>query len=430
MFKVFEHDGLAPVLHQMRRGGRRFEHGAAWRQIAAQHADAAIGQQRVVQGAHDFVVVDRRFDTVVPDRLAVDGQRILMRQQVAFAQAAYDGRQAARIVKLFHQEAARRQQVDDGRRAAARLRPVFQFQRHADASGNGFQVDHGIGRAADGGVDLDGVLECFARQHFRQAQVFMHHFNDADARHVRQHVAARIDGRDGRVVRQGRTQRFGHAGHRRGRTHGVAGACRARHARFGRHELVQGDRTGLHLLVQLPHGRAGTDVLAVQLAIEHGAAADDDGGNVDAGRAHQQGRRRLVAADQQHDGVHRIAADRFFHVHRRQVARQHGRRAQVRFAVREHGEFHRETTGFQDAALDVFGQLAEMRIARGQLGPGIADANDGLAMKLVVRYALVFHPAAVHEAVLVLRAEPLGRAQGHLLFCLRHAILLVVPCRI
>ena len=80
--------------------------------------------------------------------------------------------------------------------------------------------------------------------------------------------------------------------------------------------------------------------------------------------------------------------------------------------------------------LTLFGQLAEMCVAGGQFGPGIADADDGLAVKLVVRYALVFHPAAIHEAILVLRAEPLGRAQGHLLFCLRHAILLVVPCRI
>ncbi|MNT47821.1 hypothetical protein D3C72_1845660 [compost metagenome] len=125
MFKIFEHNGLAAMLHQVWRGGRRFQHSAAWRQIAAQHANAAIGQQWVVQGAHHFIVVDRRFDAVVPQRLAVDGQRILVRQQIALAQAAYHGRQAARVIELFHQETARRQQVNDGRRAAPYLGPVF-----------------------------------------------------------------------------------------------------------------------------------------------------------------------------------------------------------------------------------------------------------------------------------------------------------------
>jgi hypothetical protein len=59
----------------------------------------------------------------------------------------------------------------------------------------------------------------------------------------------------------------------------------------------------------------------------------------------------------------------------------------------------------------MLGELAEVRVAGRQLAPGVADADDGLALELVVGDALVLHPAAVHEAVLVLGAEPLGGAQ-------------------
>ena len=140
--------------------------------------------------------------------------------------------------------------------------------------------------------------------------------------------------------------------------------------------------------VHLPDDGAGADVLAFVFAVEHRPAGDDDGRNVAAGRAHQQGRGGLVATGQQHDAVDGVATDRFFDVHARQVAGQHGGRAQVRFAVGEDREFNRETTGLDDAAFDVFGDGAEMGVARGQFRPGVADADDRLALELVVGDAL------------------------------------------
>ena len=93
-----------------------------------------------------------------------------------------------------------------------------------------------------------------------------------------------------------------------------------------------------------------------------------------------------------------------------EVAGEHGGGAQVGFAIGKHREFHREATGLDHAAFDVLGDLAEMRVARGQLRPGVADADDRLAMELMVGNALVLHPAAVHEAVLVGGTKPLGGA--------------------
>jgi hypothetical protein len=61
------------------------------------------------------------------------------------------------------------------------------------------------------------------------------------------------------------------------------------------------------------------------------------------------------------------------------------------------------------AALDVLGQLAEMRITRRQLGPGIAYADDRFALEFMIRNALVLHPAPVHETILVRSAKPFRR---------------------
>ncbi len=411
VLQVLEHHGPAPVLEQLGRGGRGLEHRAARRQVAAQDADAAIRDQRVVQRADHLVVVLGRVAHVVPQAPAVHGERFRVGQQAVLAQAAQHGGQAARVVELFHQEAARGLQVHQGGRAAPDAGPVLQVELHADAAGDRLQVDDGIGRAADGGIGADGVLEGFSRQDLREREPFVRHLDDAPARHVRQHVAARVHRRDRRVVRQRGAQRFGHAGHRAGRAHGVAGAGRARHAAFGREELVQLDLARLQGFVQLPDGRARSDVLAGQLAVEHGPARDHDGRHVAAGRAHQQRGRGLVAAGQQDDGVDGVAADGFLHVHAGQVAREHGGGAQVGFAVGEHGEFHREAARLVDAALDVLGDLEEVRVAGREFGPGVADADDGAAVELMVGDALVLHPAAVHEAVLVGRAEPFGGAE-------------------
>jgi hypothetical protein len=160
------------------------------------------------------------------------------------------------------------------------------------------------------------------------------------------------------------------------------------------------------------------------LPIEHRAARHADGGQVDAGRAHQQRRRGLVAAHEQHHAVDRVAADRFLDVHAREVAIQHGGGPQQRLAERHHRELQREAAGFVDADLHLLGERAEVRVAGREFAEGVADADDGAAVELVVRHALALDPAAVGEAVAVLAAEPLLAAQfaGLLLGRRRHRV--------
>jgi hypothetical protein len=179
------------MLHQFGTGSRRLEDCTQWCEVAPQHTNAAVGADRVVEGADHFVLaVDRCFAGVFAEGLAVDGQGIRVRDQVGLTEAAQHRRQAASVVELLHQEAPGRLQVDDGRHATAHAGPVVQVELDADAPGDGFQVNHRVGRAADGCVHTNRVFESLLGQDLRQLQVFTHHLHRTHAGHVRRRGAA------------------------------------------------------------------------------------------------------------------------------------------------------------------------------------------------------------------------------------------------
>jgi hypothetical protein len=239
----------------------------------------------------------------------------------------------------------------------------------------------------------------------------VHHLDGTAAGHARQHIAPAIHSGISGVARQSYAQCLHHAGHCRGRTHGHAVAVAAVHAAFGFKKVGQLKRSRAYLLTHAPHARARAQLLAAPFAAQHGAAADAHCGQVDAGRAHHQGWRGLVATHQQHHAVDGVAAYAFFNVHAGQVAVEHGGGAQQGFAQRHHRKFEREAPRFVNAYLDLLGNGAEMRIAGCQFAEGVADADDGAAVELVMRYALALDPAAVGKTVAVLSAEPMLAAQ-------------------
>jgi hypothetical protein len=256
-----------------------------------------------------------------------------------------------------------------------------------------------------------------ARQDLRQHQVLVHHVNDAAARIARDHVAPAVDSGIGGVARQSKSESFDHARHRGGGAHGHAVPVAAVHAALGFEKVLKLQRAGPHLLAHAPHAGARAEFLPAPLAIEHRAAGNADGRQVNARGAHHQRRRGLVASHEQHDTIDRIAADAFLHVHAGEVAIQHGSGPQQRLAERHDREFEGESAGFVDADLDLLGERAEMRIARRELAERIADADYRTAVELVVRHALAFDPAAIGKAIAVLASEPLLAPQfGRFLF--------------
>ena len=158
---------------------------------------------------------------------------------------------------------------------------------------------------------------------------------------------------------------------------------------------------------------AGAEDLALVMPIEHGTAADHDGRQVGAGGAHQRGWRGLITIGEQDDATERIAADHLFGVHRRQVAAEHGGRAEVDFAQRDGGEFEREAARLQHAALDRFAHGAQVAVAVVELAVGVADADEraGHISRLVARGG---GEGAAGEAGDALGAEEvLGAGLGH-----------------
>jgi hypothetical protein len=70
--------------------------------------------------------------------------------------------------------------------------PVVERQVDADTAGDGEQVDDGVGRAADGAIDADGILEGGASGS-STSQILVDHGDDA-----RRPVIPRQHGRGGR----------------------------------------------------------------------------------------------------------------------------------------------------------------------------------------------------------------------------------------
>ena len=197
---------------------------------------------------------------------------------------------------------------------AAEAVPVGEGERHAGPAGQRQEMDDGVGRAADGGVGADGVGEGGAGEESRERQVLADELDDAVAGEVGQHLTVHVDGGDAGIVRQGHAHDLAQGGHGRGGAHGLAGAGRAVDAALGLEKLGRVDQAGRQLLGEAP-GVAGADRPAAEAAAEQRPGGDDDRRQVGAGGTHEQGRRGLVAADQQHDAVERVAADRFLDLH-------------------------------------------------------------------------------------------------------------------
>ena len=57
-----------------------------------------------------------------------------------------------------------------------------------------------------------------------------------------------------------------------------------------------------------------------------------------------------------------------------------------------------------------------MCVTRSQFRPGVADADYGPAIELVIGDPLVLHPTAMIESILVGLAKPFGTAAGFAVF--------------
>ena len=86
--------------------------------------------------------------------------------------------------------------------------------------------------------------------------------------------------------------------------------------------------------------------------------------------------RGLVAAAHQHAAVDRVGAQQLLGLHRQEVAVEHRGRLLEVLRQRHRRHLDREAARLPDAALDLLGALAEVRVAGVDVAPGVEDARS------------------------------------------------------
>ena len=315
------------------------------------------------------------------------------------------------VAEVLHQEAAGGHKVHEQRDVTTQTVEVGMGEVDPHTTGQGQQMDHRIGGPADRGMGQDSVLKSLSGENVGWLDVLPHQIDDTAAGEVSEGFPPSIDAGEGGVVRQAQAQGFDNAGHGGGRAHGVASAVTAAIAGLCAHEIGQGHLAGADFLRKPPDVGAGANRFSLKSAVQHGAGGQDDGGEIDAGGAHQLPGGRLVAAAQQDHSVNGVGADGFLHLHRQQVPEQHSRRPHLGFRQAHGGEFDRNAARLPNASLHEFGQVAEMELASDQFRPRVADSDDRATVKGICREPGALQPTAMNETIAIELAVALGAAQ-------------------
>ena len=358
-------------------------------QIAAQHDKACVLHQRLVIGADHVAVRHGGGLAVFAHGLAVDGQRVLV-DALVLDQLAHHGGHAAGAVIFLAEIEARRLHVHQQWHVMAEFLPVLDREIDADMAGGGVDVDRGVGRSADGGIDHDAVLERLAGEEVGRLEVFPDHLHRALAGFIGNLAALTIRRGYCSAPGQREAERFRQRIHRGRRAHGVAMADRRRGGRDDLHELFVVDLARGHFLARFPDHGAGPGALAIVPSVEHRPAGQHDGGNVHGGRRHHAGGGGLVAAGGQHHAVQRIAEQDFDQAEIGKVAIQRSSRALAGLLDRMGRELHGDAARFANAFTNALRQFDMMAVAGGEVVAGLRDADDRLAgLQLFARQSIV-----------------------------------------
>ncbi len=160
LFLGLKHHGLAGKTQAFL--STDFRHGAFGRKIAAQDDEVTVLFDRLIERLDDGLTCRIRFHAGKCLRHRPPGHRQRVAVEQSFVQQRlHQGPDAANGHEFRHQMFSAGFQVREHRHAFADAREVVQGQLHLCRMGDGEQVQHGIGRTAEGDDDGDGVLERF-----------------------------------------------------------------------------------------------------------------------------------------------------------------------------------------------------------------------------------------------------------------------------
>ncbi len=325
-------------------------------------------------------------DRLFGEGLAGDGDLAAV-DQAGIEETLGENARAACILVVLGGVLAAGGEVADVRRAVADGVEVVDGEGDVELTRDGEQVQHGVGAASGGAGGGVGVLDGLAGDDLRGAKVVLGEFHHetsglaAGFGLVGRHGgnAGDLDGGDAEEL----------AGHR----HGVGGELAAAGSGAGAgcgfesFELVVVDLSGgvrAHALEDLKDGDLlGGAVGLGELAGSDGAAVEHEAGDIEAAERHDGGGHVLVATGDADEAVEGVAARDELDG----VGDDFARDQRGLHALGAHGdavgdgdgvELHRRAACFAHALLDGLGDLAQVEVARADLGPGVGDADDGL----------------------------------------------------
>ena len=308
LFLGFKDPGGAFVHQHFGKHRAALDHAALRSQIAPEHGDAAGGGVGILHGADDGGVVIDGIYNVFTQRLAGDRHDGGV-QQILLGQLFQHRVHAAGGVQVLHIGGAGGGQMAQVRGHCADFVSHVQIEVHAALIGDGGQVEHGVGGAAQGHVSSQGVADGGGGHDVPGPDVAAHQFHNLHTGVLGKLNSRGVHRRDGAVALQTHAKNLRQAVHGVGGVHTGAGAAGGAGVLFAVGEPLLVNFSSGVSADSLEHtGKAG--FFAVYPACQHGAAADENGGNVYTGGSHEQTRHVLVAVGH-HD--HAVKAVGFQH---------------------------------------------------------------------------------------------------------------------
>ena len=392
--------------HHLRGHGGALHHAALGGQVALEHGDAAVGGVGVLDGADQLrVAVDHALQ-VLGQGLSGAGEHAGV-QQALLRQLLHDGVHAARALQILHIGIPGGGKMAQVGGFGGDLVGQIQIQLDAALVGDGGQVEHGVGGAAQGHVHCLGVVEGGGGHDVPGADVFRHQLHDLHTGMLGQAQPGRPHGRDGAVAPQAHTDGLGETVHGVGGIHAGARAAGGAgvvfivlHARLVQLARLIGPDRLKHV------GQAGA-ASVLQPPGQHGAAGAEDGGDVHPCGGHEQAGHVLVAVGDHHQPVELVGDGHGLGGVGNEIPGDQGvLHADVAHgdavAHGDGGELHRRAAGGADARLDGLGDLVEVHVAGDDLVVGAHHADEG-ALQLLLGVAQGVEQGAVGGALHALR---------------------------
>ena len=182
----------------------------------------------------------------------------------------------------------------------------IRVQLHARLVGDSRKMKHAVGGAAQGHIHGQGVDKRLFCHNVAGTDVLAVHLHHLHSGVLRKLDPLGVHRRDGAVAPKAHAQHLGQTVHAVGRVHAGAGTAGGTGFLLELPHVLLAHgarRVGAHCLEHA--GKAG--LVALHMARQHGAAADEHGGHVDSGRSHQKAGHVLVAVGHHHQGVELVS---------------------------------------------------------------------------------------------------------------------------